>query len=97
MKTKLLVILLFSSFSAFSKEIIIFEDNNYKLYNKVNLNCSSLRLYNKKLSKSIGLKYPIDGSINLADRNCFSEKIKKVFWLVSIQVMQKIFIKTGSF
>ncbi|VEH65142.1 Uncharacterised protein [Rodentibacter pneumotropicus] len=38
-------------------------------------------MYNKKSKSKLLLKNPLDADINLAEKNCFSKKIKKVLRL----------------
>ncbi|WP_018652935.1 hypothetical protein [Actinobacillus capsulatus] len=74
---KKILILLFFSLQAFSKDMILFEDDNYRLYDKVDSSCNYLFLYDKESKINLTLKHPIDGDVNLAKKNCYSNKNKE--------------------
>ncbi|KOE65074.1 hypothetical protein [Aggregatibacter actinomycetemcomitans] len=74
---KNLLILLFFSLHAFSKEMLLFENDSYRLYDVIDSTCNHLFLYNKESKKNLLLNGPIDGGVNLAEKNCFSKENKE--------------------
>ena len=88
MKKKLLI-LLFFSLQAFSKDVNLFEDNNYRIYDRIDSNCNHLFLYNKNSKKNIILKDPLNSDVNLSEKNCYSkedkENIKVTFFPSNIE------------
>ncbi|OOF58070.1 hypothetical protein BKK56_00005 [Rodentibacter genomosp. 2] len=77
MNKNLLILLLLLSLNVFSKEMVLFENDDYRLYDKTNSTCSQLFLCNKKSKSKLLLKNPLDTDINLAEKNCFSKKNKE--------------------
>ncbi|MCQ9120452.1 hypothetical protein BKG95_09495 [Rodentibacter pneumotropicus] len=77
MNKNLLILLLLLSLNVFSKEVVLFENDDYRLYDKTDSTCSQLFLYNKKSKSKLLLKNPLDADINLAEKNCFSKKNKE--------------------
>ena len=77
MKKNLFSLILFLSPQALSQENLLFENNDFQLYDNIGYSCNHLFLYDKKTKVNIILKDPIDGDVNLAEKNCYTTKDKE--------------------